>query len=179
MEDLRCGVCLDPIPANNTGGVVALEPCGHRHHTGCLGQWKSVPKRAECPSCKSLEPGDECSICLVEMDSKPEVSSIKGCGHKFHTGCIANWMNKQMYCPNCLAPFVYLEHGKPGKTDNLVVQLKNITTVFDGVSEKMEKVSDKPGELYKKDPNGVVMLTLQDIQQKLALLRRLLENLEK
>ncbi|CAH9089345.1 unnamed protein product [Cuscuta europaea] len=48
---------------------------------------------------KSSENG-ECAICLGEMEVN-EIVIRMPCGHKFHGGCIVQWLGKRHVCPLC------------------------------------------------------------------------------
>ena len=46
--DDACPICLDPLD-QGIDSVVALQPCKHQFHRGCL---RGVAKRGECPMCR-------------------------------------------------------------------------------------------------------------------------------
>lgn len=44
----NCVICLELL---NTGVVYALDPCGHKFHTGCIMKWVRT-KDGSCPICR-------------------------------------------------------------------------------------------------------------------------------
>jgi hypothetical protein len=53
---------------------------------------------------------DDCAICLepLELDPVDNVIAVDKCGHAFHRGCIAAWLNVRKSCPLCCAPLVII-----------------------------------------------------------------------
>ena len=43
---------------------------------------------------------NDCSVCLDEI-SQTTGSATMACGHSFHIGCLARWLNKMETCPYC------------------------------------------------------------------------------
>lgn len=43
---------------------------------------------------------DECPICLSGLAYGDDCSTLT-CGHKFHAGCIYNWLDRDHRCPVC------------------------------------------------------------------------------
>jgi hypothetical protein len=49
----------------------------------------------------------ECPICLLELSEAGEGSKTLGCGHVYHAGCIADWVDRcrrkdlTLTCPYC------------------------------------------------------------------------------
>ena len=43
---------------------------------------------------------DQCSICICEYESGEEVLTLP-CKHKFHAGCIRQWLQQSVRCPLC------------------------------------------------------------------------------
>ena len=71
---------------------------------------------------------DECGICLDSL-SEGAVASLsgnlhKGCAHKFHFECIADWAKVENRCPLCKASF-----SKLVKTDARTGQLMSQRSV--------------------------------------------------
>lgn len=44
---------------------------------------------------------ENCAICQDTMQQGEEVRTIRPCGHTFHRGCIDEWFNTSVRCPNC------------------------------------------------------------------------------
>ena len=45
---------------------------------------------------------DECGICLERLDEKPVISATS-CEHRFHDGCLSEWLTSNASCPLCRA----------------------------------------------------------------------------
>ena len=58
---------------------------------------------------KHLQKNTECSVCLENATSN---SVVLGCGHRFHTRCVNQWIEVQMSdtphptCPLCRSPII-------------------------------------------------------------------------
>lgn len=42
-----------------------------------------------------------CTICLSDFKQDDSVKCMPGCGHTFHSDCLAPWLQKRFRCPNC------------------------------------------------------------------------------
>lgn len=45
-----------------------------------------------------------CTICLQLIDTETNDCYFLVCAHKFHTGCIKEWLINNDYCPICKTP---------------------------------------------------------------------------
>jgi hypothetical protein len=44
----------------------------------------------------------ECGICLAQFEEGEMIQSVPGCGHRFHHGCLWDWLDGfGDTCPNC------------------------------------------------------------------------------
>ena len=46
---------------------------------------------------------DKCTICYCNFEIKDELYKTS-CSHKFHTGCLSKWLDRNKTCPQCLSP---------------------------------------------------------------------------
>ena len=46
---------------------------------------------------------DKCTICYCEFEIKDQLYKTS-CSHKFHTGCLGKWLDRNKTCPQCLSP---------------------------------------------------------------------------
>lgn len=77
---------------------------------GKLRAWRLEPEIANGCTCgdgvPQREPEDcssndcACAVCLDTMDTKRRQQELP-CGHKFHAGCIAQWLRLRGDCPMC------------------------------------------------------------------------------
>ena len=44
-----------------------------------------------------------CAVCLSELVSGAETCRLRGCGHRYHSACIREWLTHQATCPMCRA----------------------------------------------------------------------------
>ena len=57
-----------------------------------------------------LAEGEECAICLAPLTratrGRTVMAKLRGCGHRFHRGCIDNWraQGDAKTCPHCRGP---------------------------------------------------------------------------
>ena len=57
-----------------------------------------------------LAEGEECAICLDRLKRATrwgkQIAKLRGCGHRFHRGCIDNWraQGDAKTCPHCRGP---------------------------------------------------------------------------
>lgn len=68
----------------------------------------AVPPRTEsitiqCGVFVKEEAGEQevCSICLQEYNNGEVRGYVGDCGHKFHVGCLAQWLQAHDTCPLC------------------------------------------------------------------------------
>ncbi len=50
------------------------------------------------PTCHVHAP--TCPICLVSLSRNDDAAELS-CGHRYHTSCISNWMDRSDQCPMC------------------------------------------------------------------------------
>ena len=52
----------------------------------------------------TIQKSDDCSLCLSKIDLKEPITTLE-CGHKFHSRCLYNYINKtrDLRCPLCRA----------------------------------------------------------------------------
>jgi len=48
-----------------------------------------------------LDDGDICVICLAKLDMDKKVVQIRSCSHRYHVGCIGEWLGGNNTCPLC------------------------------------------------------------------------------
>ena len=60
-------------------------------------------KHFEVTKKTNIEKYSDCRICLKEYELKDYVA-LTQCNHNFHSWCIAEWMDKNNYCPLCKKP---------------------------------------------------------------------------
>ena len=48
--------------------------------------------------------GDECAVCLGELQRGEVVKQLPACMHLFHEGCIDAWLRSRITCPVCRSP---------------------------------------------------------------------------
>ncbi|XP_030448675.1 RING-H2 finger protein ATL66 [Syzygium oleosum] len=51
-----------------------------------------------------VEEAGECSICLGEFEDGEKVKVLPQCGHRYHCGCVDQWLATRSVCPLCRAP---------------------------------------------------------------------------
>lgn len=60
--------------------------------------------RVKCGQKRSKKPVSECSICLEEIETRFDMSTLT-CSHGFHRKCIDKWARRQRRCPICRKDF--------------------------------------------------------------------------
>ncbi|CAI0435085.1 unnamed protein product [Linum tenue] len=50
---------------------------------------------------KELTMGDECAVCLDEIEPEQIARRIPVCNHGFHIDCADKWLSKHPFCPVC------------------------------------------------------------------------------
>lgn len=48
--------------------------------------------------------GDDCAVCLGEVQRGEVVKQLPACAHLFHEGCIEAWLRSHGTCPVCRSP---------------------------------------------------------------------------
>eukprot|EP01043_Picozoa_sp_COSAG02_P066751 COSAG02_NODE_10489_length_1931_cov_1.067686_2_plen_62_part_01 len=56
------------------------------------------------PQPEEEEEGQQCSICLAEIDPLANDATTAPCGHTFHTTCLDQALQVNNLCPNCRTP---------------------------------------------------------------------------
>ncbi|KAI4316983.1 hypothetical protein L6164_024900 [Bauhinia variegata] len=73
---------------------------------------KSLPEKGLSPSeleklpkitGKELIMGNECAVCLDEIENEQPARLVPGCNHGFHVECADKWLSKHPLCPVCRA----------------------------------------------------------------------------
>lgn len=59
---------------------------------------------SELPTYRAEEDGQECRICLSNIQQDEGVSIFPLCLHTFHTSCVDSWLEHKMECPLCRSP---------------------------------------------------------------------------
>ncbi|XP_062098458.1 E3 ubiquitin-protein ligase ATL23 [Humulus lupulus] len=54
-------------------------------------------------SVKELVMGNECAVCLDEIEDGQPARLLPGCNHGFHLQCADTWLSKHSVCPICRA----------------------------------------------------------------------------
>lgn len=54
-----------------------------------------------CQEAGASECGEECAVCLSEVQAGDVVRCIPGCGHTYHRACIDLWLLRRSDCPLC------------------------------------------------------------------------------
>ncbi|XP_050233543.1 E3 ubiquitin-protein ligase ATL23 [Mercurialis annua] len=50
---------------------------------------------------KELVLGNECAVCLDEIENEQPARLVPGCNHGFHLECADTWLSKHNVCPVC------------------------------------------------------------------------------
>ncbi|KAL3340785.1 hypothetical protein AABB24_029093 [Solanum stoloniferum] len=50
---------------------------------------------------KELVMGNDCAVCLDEIESEQIARVVPGCNHGFHLECADTWLSKNPICPVC------------------------------------------------------------------------------
>jgi hypothetical protein len=69
-----------------------------------IGKIEDCNSRGKCPQKRSKQPVSECSICLEEIETRFDMSTLT-CSHGFHRKCIDKWSRRQRRCPICRKDF--------------------------------------------------------------------------
>ncbi|KAL2934877.1 RING-H2 finger protein ATL32 [Bienertia sinuspersici] len=51
-----------------------------------------------------INQGDQCVICLQQLNKGDLIRCLPNCGHVFHVPCIDHWFHAHITCPICRAP---------------------------------------------------------------------------
>lgn len=54
-------------------------------------------------SVRELVMGNECAVCLDEIEDGQPARLLPGCNHGFHLKCADTWLSKHSVCPICRA----------------------------------------------------------------------------
>jgi hypothetical protein len=54
----------------------------------------------------------ECSICLSALVAGDKVKALPPCGHRFHPGCVDDWLRSHPSCPLCRTLLIPAAAGK-------------------------------------------------------------------
>lgn len=54
---------------------------------------------------EELVMGNECAVCLDEIESDQTARMVPGCNHGFHLQCADTWLSRNSICPVCRAAF--------------------------------------------------------------------------
>lgn len=52
---------------------------------------------------KEVVMGNECAVCLDEIENEQPARLVPGCNHAFHVECADTWLSKHPLCPVCRA----------------------------------------------------------------------------
>jgi hypothetical protein len=55
----------------------------------------------------------ECSICLSALVAGDKVKALPPCGHRFHPGCVDDWLRSHPSCPLCRSTLLPAAVAKP------------------------------------------------------------------
>jgi hypothetical protein len=55
----------------------------------------------------------ECSICLSALVAGDKVKALPPCGHRFHPGCVDDWLRSHPSCPLCRTTLLPAAVAKP------------------------------------------------------------------
>nr|CAB3490913.1 unnamed protein product [Digitaria exilis] len=83
------------------GGVVVVER-RHRHdgRSSTSTDGSSAPGGDGCGHVAAMA-ATTCAICLEDSEVGDDDMSVMPCSHRFHDGCIAEWLARSRLCPCC------------------------------------------------------------------------------
>ncbi|RLN12952.1 hypothetical protein C2845_PM09G15160 [Panicum miliaceum] len=67
----------------------------------CVGLGASAIAALPAYSYEKKAGGDECAVCLGELQRGEVVKQLPACAHLFHDGCIDAWLRSHVTCPVC------------------------------------------------------------------------------
>ena len=74
----------------------------------------------------TIQKSDDCSLCLSKIDLKEPITTLE-CGHKFHSRCLYNYINKthDLRCPLCRASIQLTRLDSNKLSEELALKLKS------------------------------------------------------
>ena len=74
----------------------------------------------------TIQKSDDCSLCLLKIDLKEPITTLE-CGHKFHSRCLYNYINKthDLRCPLCRASIELTSLDSNKLSEELALKLKS------------------------------------------------------
>ena len=74
----------------------------------------------------TIQKSDDCSLCLSKIDLKEPLTTLE-CGHKFHSRCLYNYINKthDLRCPLCRASIKLTSLDSNKLSEELALKLKS------------------------------------------------------
>lgn len=74
----------------------------------------------------TIQKSDDCSLCLSKIDLKEPITTLE-CGHKFHSRCLYNYINKthDLRCPLCRASIQLTSLDSNKLSEELALKLKS------------------------------------------------------
>ncbi|CAN4123028.1 unnamed protein product [Withania somnifera] len=84
--------------AANTGSTDQNDPVKQNQELGLsAAQLDKLPKITG----KELVMGNDCAVCLDEIENEQMARVVPGCNHGFHVECADTWLSKNPVCPVC------------------------------------------------------------------------------
>ncbi|WOG99781.1 hypothetical protein DCAR_0519137 [Daucus carota subsp. sativus] len=74
---------------------LAEKPASHKGLSAA--ELEKLPKMTG----KDLVMGNECAVCLDNIEDDHEARLVPGCNHGFHIQCADTWLSKNSVCPVC------------------------------------------------------------------------------
>jgi hypothetical protein len=74
----------------------------------------------------TIQKSDDCSLCLSKIDLKEPITTLE-CGHKFHSRCLYNYINKtrDLRCPLCRASIQLTSLDSNKLSEELALKFKS------------------------------------------------------
>lgn len=73
----------------------------HSHPSYRLADWTHIRTHSSREILLELNSEELCSICLGKYRVGESLQVLNGCGHKFHSGCLEEWVRYGVSCPVC------------------------------------------------------------------------------
>ncbi|CAL5048112.1 unnamed protein product [Urochloa decumbens] len=86
------------LPVEAPRSEHAVQPCGVGLGAAAIAALPAYPYEKKAGS------GDECAVCLGELQRGEVVKQLPACAHLFHDGCIDAWLRSHVTCPVCRSP---------------------------------------------------------------------------